>query len=291
MGSWIEAPEAGPDWLRYDDRPGANYTQEDVRAALWNSVEAIEDSHNRRDTARLAREFVLALPHELTRKQRCELVTAFARVELVSLGMVADVAIHEPKEGKNVHAHILTTLRPLDGEGFGQKKARDWDKKELLLHLRQAWADAVNGAMAAAGHPGRVDHRSLADQGIDRIPQPKIGAAAAAMERKGMMTERGKRAEIAAMTNAMLPHIRDVERYGEVQQHGVGSTWWERAQVSIGTQGEGGSPRGEASGGGQGIADPPALASGAAVPGWREYVTGRRAGDKEPEARAPERER
>src|SRR5258708_6385551 len=106
-----------------------------------------------------------------SRKQRRELVTAFARVELVSLGMVADVAIHEPKEGKNDHAHILTTLRPLDGEGFGQKKARDWDKKELLLHLRQAWADAVNGAMAAAGLPGRVDHRSLVDQGIDRIPQ------------------------------------------------------------------------------------------------------------------------
>jgi hypothetical protein len=287
--TWIDAPEAGPEWLRYDDRQGANYTQSDARAALWNSVEIIEDSHNRRDTARLARELVLALPHELTRKQRRALVKGFVSVELVSLGMVTDVAIHEPQEGKNFHAHILTTLRRLDGEGFGEKKERAWDKKELLLHLRKAWADAVNDAMAAAGLPGRVDHRSLAEQGVDRLPQPKIGPAAAAMERRGIETERGRRAEIAAMTNAMLPHIRDVQRYGEVRQYGVGASWWERAQVSIGTQAGGDPPQGGPPGdGGNGIADPPALAPpaaapGAAAPGWREYVAGRRADDKEPE--------
>ena len=272
VDTWIDAPEDGPDWLRYDDRPGANYTRV-TRAELWNRVEAVEDSHNRRDAAQLARELVLALPHELTREQRRELVMGFARVELVSLGMIADVAIHEPKQGKNFHAHILTTLRPLDGEGFAEKKAREWNAKRCSPICAKP-ADAVNDAMVAAGHPGRVDHRSLADQRIDRLPQPKIGPAAAAMERRGIATRRGQQAQIAAMTNAVLPHIRDVQRYGEVRQYGVGASWWERAEASVGKQARGDPARGDASGGGgNGIADPPALASssplGASVPRWQ----------------------
>ena len=272
--SEIVTPEGSPGWLRCDSRRGANYDESQVRAALWNTIEAIEDTHNRRDTARLSREFVLALPWELTREQRRALVMGFVRGELVSQGMVADVAIHEPKQGKNFHTHILTTLRPLSAEGFGQK-AREWDKKELLVHWRKAWATAVNDALESAGHPGRVDYRSLADQGLDRLPQPKIGVAASALERKGIATDRGKASRLTAMKNHVLPHMRDIERYGEVQHEGIGAHWWERAQVAIRhMQHAGGDLPGEGTTGGN---------SGAAAPRWQQHISGQRDGDTGPQ--------
>jgi hypothetical protein len=61
----------------------------------------------------------------------------------------------------------------------------------LLAEWRSVWAEWTNDALAEAGAEARVDHRTLAEQGIGREPQPKIGAAAMAMERRGEVSERG----------------------------------------------------------------------------------------------------
>lgn len=62
------------------------------REQLWNGVER---SEARRD-AQLAREINMALPCELTNAQRLILVREFVKAQFVSLGMVADLAIHAP---------------------------------------------------------------------------------------------------------------------------------------------------------------------------------------------------
>ena len=69
---------------------------------------------------------------------------------------------------------------------------REWKSRALLQECREQWAEAVNEALERAGVAERVDHRTLADQGIDREPEPKLGAAAQAMERCGIETERGR---------------------------------------------------------------------------------------------------
>jgi|SRR5579871_804534 len=254
--------------------------------ALFNAVERREDDSNKHATAQLLREVEFSLPLPLDRTQNEELAHRWGE-RLVNMGMVVQVSIHEPKPyrgQRNPHVHFLFTMREMLPNGEFGLKVREWNgdwkqsknDTELYDRLLDGWQDDVNAALAGAGLSERVDRRSFKEHGIDRVPSVHLGRAATAMERRGMTTERGKRAEIAAMTNAMLPHIRDVERYGEVQQHGVGSTWWERALVSIGqtgTQAGGDPPQG----------GPPAAAPGAAAPGWREYVTGRRADDKEPE--------
>lgn len=83
-------------------------------------VETAKDS-------RLAREFVVALPIELSREQQIELLQAFIREQFVADGMCGDAAIHDT-DGHNPHAHILLTVRPLDEQGKWQYKT----EKEYL---------------------------------------------------------------------------------------------------------------------------------------------------------------
>ena len=93
------------------------------REKLWNAVEEAEKNKD----SRLAREFVAALPIELSRQQQIELLQDFIREQFVDEGMCADVAIHDT-DGHNPHAHILLTVRPLDEHGKWQYKT----EKEYL---------------------------------------------------------------------------------------------------------------------------------------------------------------
>jgi hypothetical protein len=179
-GVWhkeIIAPDEAPAWMS-------------DRSQLWNAVEAGE----KRNDAQLARGVMAALPHELSHEQRLELVRGFIRDEITPRGMVADVAIHAPdreSDERNWHCHMLLTLRRIDGDGFAKTKARDWNSKELLQHWREAWANHCNASLEAAGSDERIDHRSLAAQGIDREPTSHLGSAASTFERRGWHTDRG----------------------------------------------------------------------------------------------------
>ena len=93
------------------------------REKLWNAVEEVETAKD----SRLAREFMVALPIELSREEQIELLQEFIREQFVSDGMCADAAIHDT-DGHNPHAHILLTVRPLDEQGKWQYKT----EKEYL---------------------------------------------------------------------------------------------------------------------------------------------------------------
>ena len=93
------------------------------RERLWNAVEEVETAKD----SRLAREFVVALPIELSRTEQIELFQEFIQKQFVADGMCADAAIHDT-DGHNPHAHILLTVRPLDERGKWQYKT----EKEYL---------------------------------------------------------------------------------------------------------------------------------------------------------------
>lgn len=112
------------------------------RETLWNAVETVEKSAD----CRLARECELALPREMTLQQQIELVQNYVRDQFVSLGMCADIAIHNPPvhddlgrpldafgkptkdrakmQFQNPHAHILLTVRPIDKNGKWEPKSQ-----------------------------------------------------------------------------------------------------------------------------------------------------------------------
>ena len=95
------------------------------RETPWNAVEETETAKD----SRLAREFVAALPIELSREEQIQLLQDFIKEQFVADGMCADAAIHDPyPPGHNPHAHILLTVRPLDEKGKWQYKT----EKEYL---------------------------------------------------------------------------------------------------------------------------------------------------------------
>ena len=102
-------PQAPPEWKD--------------RSVLWNAVEETEKTKD----SRLAREFVVALPTELSTEENISLLTEYVQDNFVNDGMCADFCIHDT-DGHNPHAHIMLTVRPLDENGKWQNKT----EKEYL---------------------------------------------------------------------------------------------------------------------------------------------------------------
>ena len=132
---------------------------------LWNAVEASE----KRKDARLAKEFKIALPADLTPEQNIELTTAFVLEHFTQQGIIADVVIHDIN-GHNPHIHIMGTTREVLSTGFG-KKVREWDKPEMLDSWRKGWQEICNGFLELYGHDDRIDHRSIKVQYEEALEQ------------------------------------------------------------------------------------------------------------------------
>jgi ATP-dependent exoDNAse (exonuclease V) alpha subunit len=167
------------------------------RGKLWNSAESAEARSN----ARTAREYLVALPAELSPQARIDLVTEFSRELVERYRFALDIAIHSPRDfpgsdPRNFHAHLLATTREVTSEGLGAKTTLEWSDTHRrqsglgpavgeLLHVREHWAMAANTALQLAQVNARIDHRTLRAQGIDREPKPHIPRAAFEMERRG----------------------------------------------------------------------------------------------------------
>lgn len=186
------------------------------RSTLWNAVEAVEKSKN----AQLSREIEIALPNELSEAECIELAREFAQKTFVDKGMCADVCIHNPnREQKNIHAHIMLTMRPFNEDGtWGDKQKKeyvldsngnkiydkrkrtykcrtvqttDWNSREKSEEWRAEWENFINSALAEKGIIEKVDHRSFERQGRFEKPTVHMGVAATQMERKGIRTVKG----------------------------------------------------------------------------------------------------
>lgn len=184
------------------------------RQTLWNAVEQIEKSSK----AQLAREYEVALPVELSREEQIKLVRDFAKENFVDNGMCVDFSIHDKEDG-NPHAHIMLTTRLIEQDNSwgvkqkkeyildknGQKqydkkkqtykcktvKTTNWDSKEFLQRSRESWAEKINQELEKKSLPQRIDHRSLKEQGVDRVPTIHEGGARK-LEKRGIKTDRGK---------------------------------------------------------------------------------------------------
>ncbi len=240
--TFILTPKDAPDWAT-------------DRSRLWNEVEASETRRN----SVTAREWELALPSEISAEARSQITRDFAQ-ELVSrYGVAVDVAIHAPhREGdqRNHHAHVLTSTRKLEAEGF-TAKTRVLDSAKTggveIEQMRGLWAELQNRALERVGEVERVDHRSLEkqretalDRGdkltaeeLDRDPELKLGPAANSMERRAKamaerqgweyvpVTERGAVVHAARQARAAFREMRERldiarETYGIEREAGEG---------------------------------------------------------------------
>ena len=68
--------------------------------------------------------------------------------------------------------------------------------------VRGLWADRCNAALAKAGHHTTIDHRTLKAQGISRVPTAHLGVAVAALEARGIRTDKVARLTAVAQRDS-----------------------------------------------------------------------------------------
>ena len=173
------------------------------RNSLWNIAEKAE---NRKDS-RVAREWIVNLPHELNEKQREQLAHEFSQKLADKYNIIADCCIHQPSDKevargadpRNFHAHIMLTTRQvhLTADGnivLGEKAAielSDKKRKSLglervsdeIVELRQLWEQTANTKLAEIGCE-LIDSRSYKERGLDIEPQIKMGKNATQLKRR-----------------------------------------------------------------------------------------------------------
>lgn len=175
---------------------------------FWQAADQFE-----RKNGSAYREFEIALPRELNGEQQTALIREFVRHELGERHAYT-FAIHNPAAsidgGEQPHAHVMMSLRVNDGierapdqyfRRFNAKHperggaAKDSghsltlsEQKAELTALRARWAETHNRYLAALGIDNAcIDHRSLADRGIDRQPEYHLG-----FEVSGRLTDEDK---------------------------------------------------------------------------------------------------
>ena len=184
LHSEIFLPENAPEWAL-------------DRQQLWNEVERAE----KRKNSTVAREFEVALPHELNEEQRIALVQDFAKQIVARHGCAVDAHLHDDRsrnKKQNFHAHIMLSTRKLEQDGF-TTKTRELDERKSgeVVYWREQWAKTTNEHLHEHGIRDKnnnligIDHRSLKDQGLEREPTIKMGVGASALERRGIKTELG----------------------------------------------------------------------------------------------------
>jgi len=200
------------------------------RSTLWNAVEKIEKNKN----SQLAREIEIALPAELSSEQNLLLVREYVNKNFVSVGICADICIHDKNDG-NPHAHIMLTMRPIEKNGkwgakskkeyildrngekiileSGEYKSKkvnstDWNEQTKAEEWRKSWADIVNNFLEENNHAEKIDHRSYERQGIEKIPTIHLGVAASQMDQRRIITERGNANRKILSMNKELKQLR-----------------------------------------------------------------------------------
>ncbi len=138
-------------------------------------------------------------------------------------------AIHNPGAalagGEQPHAHLMYSERTVDGiERGAEQYFKRYNGKhpelggcrkdsagteERLLETRQRWAEVQNAHLQQHGHAARVDHRSLADQGIDRAPEQHLGGRRvrqlAPGQREALLERRAAEDELQHSQRALAP--------------------------------------------------------------------------------------
>ena len=172
------------------------------RGELWNKAELAE----KRKDARVAREWLVNLPHELNEQERKELAHRFAQTLADRYGTIADCAIHQPTQKeidrgadpRNFHAHILFTTRTAELDDNFEIVLKDKATIELsdknrrslglervseeIKEVRKIWEQTANDKLAER-NLNLIDSRSYVDQGKNIEPQLKMGSVATKLER------------------------------------------------------------------------------------------------------------
>ena len=205
LWSGVFVPNHAPEWAR----------------DLQTLVTEIERAEKRKD-AQLVLPIELSLAHELTPEQNRWMLQDFIKENFTRQGYATIAAIHEPPshgDERNIHAHLLVTLRKLDEDGFSKTKHEQQQnflaRSERVEVMRQSWEKHLKHHLERHGferEAGEVSCKSLEAQGIDREPTQHLGPVAAHMERAGEQSELGDLNREIEARNQELERLKAEER-------------------------------------------------------------------------------
>lgn len=194
----------------------------DHPAAYWQAADDFE-----RANGRLFKEVEFGLPRELTLEQQQALVNQFAAELTDRECLPFSYAIHKGVQDgvENPHCHLMISERKNDGiereagqwfkrlnrkepEKGGAEKTESLKPEAWLADTRERWAQRANEALERHGHETRIDHRSHAERELETLPGVHIGHRAAAMERRGIETDRGDEQRRIVEINAEIEQAR-----------------------------------------------------------------------------------
>ena len=204
------------------------------RSYLWNSVELNEKASN----SQLARQFIIALPKELSLEVNKKLIEDFININLVKEGMIVDYAIHgeSSKGNQNIHAHLLCIMRPINEKGEWLPKSKKeyildekgekiinkngkpktkkvelttWNDKGNAEKWRESFSNLCNQYLEKNQIEKRVDHRSFKRQDSDYLPTIHLGYKASALEKKGIETDKGNYNREIRKHNSLVDIIKN----------------------------------------------------------------------------------
>lgn len=211
-------------------------------ALLWNRVEQAE----KRKDSQVARDYRIPIPRGISDAQAADMALMMARFIMEQLHTPVSYAVHrdaaldafgavKSNDKQGFHAHLYFPTRGLltaagdDTEeeeegsgGFGPKLKQFVNQaagSAMTERLNARWAEVANIIAGQHGLATGYDHRSYKRQGLNHKPEPKLGQAATAMERRGIKTARG---------DALRAHrqIRDdVEGSSGVQPSAIAHHW------------------------------------------------------------------
>ncbi len=122
------------------------------RQTLWNTAEQRESRTN----SRVARDWLIGLPHELDDDTRIDLTRDWARFIATRYGVAVDLSVHRPSaagDPRNHYARLLSTTRLVTCTGLGSKASIEGTgnpqsgPRELQL-LHQHWSGLVHAAVS-----------------------------------------------------------------------------------------------------------------------------------------------
>ena len=107
----------------------------------------------------------------------------------------------------------------------------DWNSKENAKMWRKDLADTINATNEQLGIAVHWEHRSFKEQGIDREPTIHIGAVANALERKGILTERGNINREIIKNNILLEQAKEMLMLAKQEVHSAQYATYKSTQI------------------------------------------------------------
>lgn len=183
---------------------------------FWDAAEAASVRKN----AKIQYQAIVAFDADAPLAEQLDALDEWLKSTFEPLNLPYTAAVHRPSpEGdqRNVHAHVLFSLRPArrvaESEWeFADSVVRELDGRAGVMILRTMWAHAQTLAAEHAGSGRAYTPLSYANRGLNLLAGEHLGPARSAQQRRGDYTPAARRNALRGEINRLNRQLADTDR-------------------------------------------------------------------------------